>query len=115
MCRLLLGLCCFLLLSQPARSERGGAMGSGIVSCAEFAGQYKISPRLTETVYFAWAQGFMSGMNAFAAGGHMSARELRGMSTEAQESFIRAYCNDHPLEEYFRAVLKLYGSLPFEK
>jgi hypothetical protein len=90
-------------------------MGNGVVSCAEFADQYNTSPRIVETAYFAWAQGFMSGMNAFASGAHMSPRELRGMSSEAQERFIRAYCASHPLEEYFRAVLKLYGSLPFEK
>jgi len=37
-------------------------MGPGATTCAQFGKDYQRDPSI-ETVYFAWAQGFMSGLN----------------------------------------------------
>jgi hypothetical protein len=38
--------------------------GAGARSCADFAQAYKNNPGLTEEIFYSWAFGFMSGLNA---------------------------------------------------
>jgi hypothetical protein len=50
------------------QSAAGVVMGAGMTSCAEFAKEYRQNPESTESIFFSWAQGFMSGTNlAFLA------------------------------------------------
>jgi hypothetical protein len=37
---------------------------------------------------------------------------LFGKSTEAQQAFIRSYCDSHPLTGYWLATLALFETLP---
>jgi hypothetical protein len=62
-----------------------------------------------------WAQGFMSGENLsqFASDGQY--RDLEAMTDEAQEASLRNYCDEHPMAEFYKAVMDLYSKLPVKK
>jgi hypothetical protein len=86
-------------------------MGPGAGTCGLYAQQYQADPANTESFYFTWAQGFISGMNtlSLSAGGPIV--DMDATPIEAQRSRIRAYCNAHPLSDYDAAVFDLYASL----
>jgi hypothetical protein len=42
-------------------------------------------------------------------------RDLQAMTLEAQEQSLRNYCDEHPMAEFVKAVLDLYGKLPLKK
>jgi hypothetical protein len=95
----------------------GPQYGLGIKSCAEFARTYAANPEVTETLYFAWAEGFMSGINVKALSEHLTARDIEGSDEKMAEykSIIRSYCNAHPLATYSAAVVDLYVTLPLSR
>jgi hypothetical protein len=37
------------------------------------------------------------------------------MTLEAQESFLRNYCDEHPMGEFIKGVMDLYCKLPLKK
>ena len=89
------GLCVF----EAVASDVAENMGVGLVSCAEFAKQYRANTD-TEYVFFHWAQGFMSGINdALASTGH-EIRVLNSISTDRQKQILRAFCASNPLLPY---------------
>ena len=88
--------------------EVGTVAGAGWVSCAEFAQRYKESPGPTEDYFYAWAQGYMSGVNQAS----WTRKNLRGIPVENQKNYIRQHCDKHPLINYGLAVQSLFESLP---
>jgi hypothetical protein len=102
-----------LLVAVQARAATDyPLMGIGLGSCSVFASQYRQWGVTIETSYFAWAQGFMSGLNMAAPHAGRQARNLKAITTEEQEVRIRSYCDQHPGADYIDAVIDLYGSLP---
>jgi hypothetical protein len=87
-----------------AFSQAYPARGAGTYTCAEFAQQYNESPEFIENLYFAWAQGFMTGQNF----GAKIKRDLGG-DVETQKGFLRAYCADNPPRSFVEAVIDLYA------
>ena len=87
-----------------AFSQTYPARGAGTYTCAEFAQQYKESPQFVETLYFSWAQGFMTGQTL----GARIKRDLGG-DIETQKGILRKYCADNPLKSYGEAVVDLYA------
>jgi len=57
----------------------------------------------------------MSGENTkqFAIDGQY--RDLGAMTVEAQTQSLTSYCNEHPMAQFVKAVLDLYGKLPLKK
>ena len=57
----------------------------------------------------------MSGENytQFAIDGQY--RDLEAMTMEAQQKSLASYCDEHPMAEFVKAVLDLYGKLPLKK
>ena len=80
-------------------------MGNGAISCSEFARYYRTDAATTEHIFFAWAQGFMSGYNfgSKAADIKRSTLNLKIMDTKEQQAFLRRYCDSYPLGEYMDA------------
>jgi hypothetical protein len=87
--------------------------GAGAASCASFGKFYQDNPRDAEEAFFTWAQGYMSGINTTLIVLSRGSRDLSGMPQAHQQSFLRQYCNGHPLENYADAVNELYGKLPW--
>lgn len=105
-----------LLASFPsgvtAGEPEGQGYGLGVHSCAEFASAYKAQPAIAENLYFAWAEGFMSGLNLSAAANNRPSRRLASINMESAKIQIRDYCDGHPLSQYAGAVVLIYGGLP---
>jgi hypothetical protein len=105
-------MCC---TGGSVHAEEFTVHGFGAKSCGNFAIEYKKYPEVTEGVYFAWAQGFMSGANITEMASNRPSRDLNSKSVSDQQSFLRIYCNDHPLADFWRAVMALYASLAISK
>jgi hypothetical protein len=85
--------------------------GVGLKTCGQFAQDYRNNPDIAEALYFTWAQGFLSGVNMLAKGKGSVTRDLASISVEEQKSWMRHYCNEHPLERYYTGALNLSGKL----
>ena len=92
-----------------AQQEVGTIAGAGWVPCAEFEQRYQQSPQATENYFYAWAQGYMSGVNQASL---LGKKNIRGWRTEQQKQHIRSYCDEHPLANVVVAVQDLYEKLP---
>lgn len=88
-------------------------MGDGTELCANYVKLYALDPTHTESVYFSWAEGYMSARNidTFVAD-KWAFRDLSVWSVEEQKRFIRQYCDNHPLAEFSKAVKTLYEQFP---
>jgi hypothetical protein len=108
---LLIAAMCAMPFSGEA--QQLGAYGIGIHSCAEFAKLYAANPKVTENVYYAWAEGFISGLNMSAIANNLSYRtpEPGGDNMRYYMLYIRSYCDSHPLSPYYGAVTTLYTTV----
>lgn len=98
------------LLVGPANGHADDHLalsGAGAASCAKFAEMYRSNPGAAELLYFPWAQGFMSGWNAVRLKAGMEALDLGSIPIRDQQAYIRQYCDQHPLGDYYNAVLAL--------
>lgn len=101
------GLLVLLTHDVAAQTKR---IGIGNTPCDEFAALYRDAPEETESVFYAWAMGVMSGLN-------VSLREERAnlvphnFGAEDQKSYIRRFCDRRPADLYVDAVLELYAAL----
>ena len=87
--------------------------GPGANSCTLFMDLYRVDPEIHETLFFAWAKGFMSGMNAVALRVEGKIIDLRpiGYDDAQQKRFLRSYCNEYPLRPYLLGVFALMTEL----
>jgi hypothetical protein len=87
--------------------------GVGVRSCAQFAQDYRTNPIL-ENIYFAWAEGFISGISSQALVEKLPFKQTQGGDArmQAYKQAIRTYCDEHPLVPYVNAVMSLYMTLP---
>jgi hypothetical protein len=95
-----------------ADEPEGQGYGLGLKSCAQFASEYKAQPTIAEGLYFAWAEGFLSGLNLAAVGFNLPARSLASVDVASAKVEIRSYCDAHPLAPYYGAVVTIYNKLP---
>ena len=87
-------------------------IGLGASTCAEFAEMYRASPAQTERAFYSWAQGYMSGMNDNLILLKLPPiKNLNSIPNDEKQSFLRTYCDSHPLNFYASAVTQLYISL----
>jgi hypothetical protein len=99
-------------LSALAASD---AAGVGIATCGKFAETYRADPTAAELTYFAWAQGFMTGLNAGLKANNSPRRDIGSMPLDQQKALVRTYCAQHPLEPYVSAILDLTYHLQYWK
>lgn len=90
-------------------------IGAGSLTCAKFAELYRQAPEDAEAIFFQWAQGFMSGLNAAGLIHDTAFHDLSAKTLEAQQSELRAYCDKHPLANYVVAVGTLFQTLPLKQ
>jgi hypothetical protein len=104
-----------LSITAGALSDTSVIDGFGSYSCGQFAEIYQTNPQVTEKIFFQWAAGFMSGLNAYLLLSGSPMREdgtdLRKWSVDKQQQTIRAYCDSHPLKPYYEAVEQVYEEM----
>jgi hypothetical protein len=86
--------------------------GIGLLKCEKFTERYRGSSAATEVLFFNWAQGFMTGRNIPLLTAKQPTRDLSSLTGDEQMAKIRTYCDAHPLDFYFVAVVSLFESLP---
>ncbi len=101
------GLLMLLTHDVAAETKR---IGIGNTSCAQFADLYRDNPGETDSVFYSWAMGVMSGLN-------VSLREERAnlmphnFGADAQKGYLRHFCDERPSDLFVDAVLELYATL----
>jgi hypothetical protein len=110
--RLLMAALLVASASAASAAGQGNGYGLGMDSCAVFAQKYGANPDVAESLYFTWAQGFMSALNLEASANGKVYRIINGNDMSNQKMLIRSYCNEHPLTQYVAAVLDLYERFP---
>ena len=109
--RVLLALAIIGALCTTALSEEPIVIrGVGAKSCAVFAANYKLTPKLAEMVYDSWAQGFMSGMNISLFFEYKPMRTIP--ATDQLTSGIRQLCSRRPLADFYQIVSDYFEPLP---
>jgi hypothetical protein len=101
----------FLFASPALAEEPIVVAGVGTSSCAKFTNSYKESPAKTESLYFSWAQGFMSSINFNRKMQNDTAVDFAAIPSTAQLSWIRGYCQKNPMKTYLRAATELFLAL----
>jgi hypothetical protein len=107
-----LGLIATILVQATSAGAEFATLGPGSLSCSRFAAAYRDNPETMDNLFYAWAEGFMSGANIAKRGTY---RDLAAMQVNDQKAYLRRYCDEHPLQDYLRAVMELYLALPLKK
>jgi hypothetical protein len=99
-----------LLLSHGAAAAPNYpvADGPGLATCQQAAHLEHENPALADG-FFAWAEGFMSGLNDRYVASNAAADLLPpNLSQQQQKDFLAAFCAAHPDEPYMQGVWALY-------
>jgi hypothetical protein len=101
-----------LTFASPVLAEESNVVsGVGASSCGKFTNSYKENPARTETVYFSWAQGFMTSINFNRKMQNGTPVDFGAMPSATQLGWIRSYCQKNPLKTYLRAATELFLAL----
>ena len=101
------------LAAAPAAVHAESAMkGVGGQPCSRFNADHAANAAVNDAAYWTWAQGFLGGLNAVAVQHAQPIADLDGVSDDAQQKSVGAFCQDHPDSAYFMGVFTLYQSLP---
>lgn len=103
-------LLCFVTVAQA------DAIGAGLGSrtCGQFATDYKANQSI-EAAYNNWTLGYMTGMNVMLQAVNRPTRNLEGMPFEEKKSYMRSYCDSHPLRNFIDGATELFGTLPITR
>jgi hypothetical protein len=99
-----------ILAALPAKAAGFASMGVGTATCERFLVQYGKDPRLAETIFFSWAQGFMSGMNQILLTQGSRTKDMQSLTLDDQKAWIVTYCRQKPTALYLSAVTNMWIS-----
>lgn len=101
-----------LLFATPAAAQNYPvAVGPGLSSCAQYQHLRQQDPAMKDAFY-AWAEGYLSGLNDRFIGGRDAANLLPpNRSTDEQKDFLDKFCRAHPDAPYMQGVVELYAEL----
>lgn len=109
---LALGAAAAGLASPTAHAQSVKIVGTGTASCEDFLTEIRGRPDV-EKNFFAWAQGYMSGLLIRAPAGKDEDLDLMPPQFPLlkQAEFLRSYCSKHAGEDFSDAVNTLYRTL----
>lgn len=95
-----------------AMAQTVAIVGTGTASCSQFMMAIADRP-VEEREYFAWAQGYMSGILLTAPAGVDDGLSLtpKAFPVAAQIAFVRAFCERFPATTYSDGIETLYRAL----
>lgn len=99
-------------LSGVANAQVAKIVGIGAATCREFLSEIVGRPDV-EKNFFAWVQGYMSGLLMRAPPGKDEGLDLAPSRFPllTQADFLRSYCSGHQGEDFVDAVNTLYRTL----
>src|SRR6516164_4877503 len=87
------------ICATAASGQQQGLIGPGAASCGQYAQGVRAQGAPMRNYFFAWAQGFLSGLNSPPMLVNKDAN-LGGRSPDDQQRFIDQYCDQRPLAIY---------------
>lgn len=101
-----------VLACSSASSQTVAIVGTGTAACSRFNAVIIDRPN-EEREYFAWAQGYMSGVLLSASAGVDDVLSLNpdAFPLAAQIAFVRVFCERFPESHYSDGVETLYRAL----
>lgn len=101
-----------VLFAGEANAQSVKIVGIGGATCQEYLGEIRNRPDI-EKNYFAWAQGYMSGLLVRAPAGKDEGLDLAppAFPLLKQADFLRSYCSKSQSEDFSDAVNNLYRTL----
>jgi hypothetical protein len=107
-------ICILLLLglttTQANAIDDALVIGAGAATCAEYK-QTVRNDENAEYLFYAWAQGYLSGLNQALVTTNKRAKKMRAPAKEL-EGAIRRYCDKRPVGYYRDAVLQMFLAFP---
>jgi hypothetical protein len=103
-----------LCMGTAAHAEPSFYRGAGVLLCARFNQQLnatKVKATATENYYFAWAQGYMSGLNETLEARMGRYRDLNSVSTDNQKQSLRTFCAKNPASMYREGIGALLNTM----
>ena len=103
-----------LCMGTAAHAEPSFYRGAGVLLCARFNQQLnatKVKARATENYFFAWAQGYMSGLNETLEARMGRYRDLNSVSTDNQKQSLRTFCAKNPASMYREGIGALLNAM----
>src|SRR6516162_3799131 len=103
-----------LCMGTAAHAEPSFYRGAGLLLCARFNQQLnatKVKATATENYYFAWAQGYMSGLNETLEATMGRYRDLNSVSTDNQKQSLRTFCAKNPASMYREGIGALLNAM----
>lgn len=100
---------------EPAGEAEIEVIGPGVMTCAEFAREYRTDPKGTELMFFDWARGYLSGMSHFLSINFPEHLWMQAppdnYDDTRQKHDLRNYCESHPLNRFPVAVGALWADI----
>ena len=100
---------CLSAIATTAIAEPVSTAGAGVMTCAKF-NEISKTPELNEYI-FAWAQGYMSGINDALQDTIAKYRDLRSFAPDQQQLILRDFCYKHPKSKFLDAVNDLMSGM----
>ena len=102
------------LASTAASAEQYMTSGVGTGTCGDFAESYRYDPNFAESIYVAWAQGFLTATNMARRSAGNDALPVFHADNGSQIydgiwHAIRYHCNTYPLDDFINAVFYAGG------
>ena len=111
--KILVSLCIYIAGAVSLSANAAVVQGIGATTCSEFLASVR-SGNLTQSDYFAWAQGYLSRLNSEQETyGRIPLNSLNPASFDigAQKGYIWNYCNNNPRSSYENAVIGVWNVL----
>jgi hypothetical protein len=99
--------------TSSADAEGYFMMGAGAQTCAVLIKRQSQSSEPILPTWFAWAQGYMSGINRSANSGTF--RDMSAIPLPDQKRAIRDYCAENPQANFRDGVAALFAKMPIIK
>lgn len=102
-----------LAVPNGAIAEEGITLvGQGALACARFNDDYAADPALAEDIFFAWAQGYLVGLNSRSDLFYDLKPEA--LDSEGQILILVEFCERSPRRDFIEAVRVLYQKIIVE-
>lgn len=83
--------------------------GAGAHSCGKFLDDVEAGGEVMNLIYFAWIQGFLTGLNTKYLPSQEFATNISDRA--GMELWIKNYCEDNPLDQFTMAGAQLWAEL----
>jgi hypothetical protein len=98
-------------LQVSAQEVGAPAYGFGSAKCSAFLGDVQRRGEMAEAIYFSWAQGFITAVNAVSGNRGMIRNFTSKVTRVEQQALLKTFCQKNPDQSFSSAVFALVDHL----